>query len=259
MNKKNEQLYVFHIYRSSGEPMFLHPFEDPSVLLNLSDSTVIEGRYGREPRVESLTMFRNMLYRLIETAVKDWILDVKFIPRFLVSAGVFLFVYLFASFVIRDPLPMIDETIASFIGAGIVYYALARRNQSSQKAASKRLKLRICVDRIVFNESSFVKRFEDILHENETSDIEEQIKAAFSSEDNSLSESEKEEAAALLRYLDRIFSGKVYKKHENRIARFVKGGLKDDSKQLEKWIRTNGIDMPLYAAYRKIRITSRPD
>ena len=149
MDTKNK-LTIFHIHRKDGSSLFLHPFSDSDLLMKLDDSFEIVGLYGNEPRVESLTMFRNDLYRLIESAVKRWISDIKFIPSFILSAAVFLFIYLTASFIIRDPIPLIDELALSFGGSIAVFFILAKKDQNSEKSAKKRLTLRLAIDKIVF-------------------------------------------------------------------------------------------------------------
>lgn len=255
MNRKKEKIIIFHIYRNDGSSLFLHPFDDRETLFSLSGDVEVEGRYGREPRVESLTMFRNRLYRLIETGVKEWISDTKFIPRFIISAAVFMGVYLFTSLVIRDPIPMVDETVVSLLSAAAAYFYISKRDQSSEKASGKRLELRIRVDRIVFNESSFVKRFEKLLHFNESAETSELVPLIISPESGSIPDSEREEAEVLLSYLDKMFSGRVYRRQEKKLS----GYKKDDRKHVLSWAQSNKVDLSLYAAYRNIKLISLPD
>lgn len=255
MNNKNKRIVIFHIYRNDGTSMFLHPFDDRNTLFSLGEGIEVEGLFGREPRVESLTMFRNKLYRLIETGVKEWIVDTKFIPRFILSSAVFLLVYFFTSLVIRDPIPVVDELLISIAASAVVYFYLSKRDQNSEKASEKRLKLRIRVDRIVFNESSFVKKFEEILNYNESVEALELIPTIISPESELIPESEREEAKILLSYLERMFSGKVYKKQEKRLSKYKK----EDKKKLLSWAKANKVDLSLYAAYRNIKLISLPD
>jgi len=255
MSSKNERILIFHIYRNDGTSLFLHPFDDRNTLFSLEDGVKVEGLFGREPRVESLTMFRNKLYRLIETGVKEWIVDTKFIPRFILSSAVFLLVYFFTSLVIRDPIPIFDELLISIAASVFVYFFLSKRDQNSEKASGKRLKLRIHVDRIVFNESSFVKRFEEILNYNESVEAWELIPSIISPESELIPETERGDAQILLSYLERMFSGKVYRKQEKRLSRYKK----EDKKKMLSWAKANKVDLSLYAAYRNIKLISLPD
>ncbi len=256
MNKTPKKILIFHVYKNDGSSLFIHPFESADVLLNLDESAVVEGWYGKEPRIESLTMFRNQLYRLIETAVKEWIQDTKFIPRFIISAAVFLIVYFFTSFVIRDPVPVIDETVISLLSSFGVYYMLSKRDQSSEKASRKRLKLRMLVDRIVFNESNFVREFEEMLHYNETVADETLVQSMIVSGEKSLSVSSSlEESKALTGYLEKMFSGKIYRRQERKLSKMRSSSHKNgNTKNIIKWAHSHKVDLPLFAVYHVIKV-----
>ena len=159
--EQKDKVTIFHLYRHDGTALFLHPFENLDKLVSVLQKNGIEGKYGKEPRVESLTLFRNDLYRLIEDAVKSWVSEKRFIPRFLASAVVFLLTYLFMSIVIRDPLPLVDEILIGLAAAFVTYFLMSRRDQRSNSALKKRVELRTAVDRIVFKQDPFVKEIED--------------------------------------------------------------------------------------------------
>jgi hypothetical protein len=136
-------------------------------MLQHAEHTDLAGRYGREPRVESITMLRNDLYRRIEHDVRDWSNERRFIPRFLIAAGAFLIAYLFMALVIRDPLPIVDEILIG-LGVGIfVFFAAGRRFEQSGAASQRRVALRAKVDAVVFSEDPFVHQVEPILHDLE--------------------------------------------------------------------------------------------
>lgn len=254
MNDKQNRIVIFHIYRKDGSALFLHPFDEPEILLNLNDDIFIEGKYGKEPRVDSLTLFRNKLYRIIELTVKDWVQEAKFIPRFIVAAGVFLVAYFFTSLVIRDPIPIIDEVVISLISAIVVYFVLSKRDQSSEKASKRRISLRIQIDKIVFTESNFVKKFEEILHYNESVDTEKLVQSMLSYEKSQITKEEAREADALLGYLEKIFSGKIYRKQEKRISKLKALDNKEGGvKHIVNWARSNKVDLSLFASYRNIK------
>jgi len=241
-----KKLTIFHIHRKDGSSLFLHPFAEADFLIKLDESYEITGLYGNEPRVESLTMFRNDLYRLIEVAVKSWVSDQKFIPNFILSSAVFLVIYLFTSFIIRDPVPMIDELALSFGGGIAVFFILAKRGLNSDKSAKKRLSLRLAMDKIIFEEDEFVKEVEEILHYHESTDTISIINSLLSTDDNSFINSDMEDMKQLTYYLDHYFSGKKYrKKIEN---------LNDQEKnKLTKWVDDNKIDLSLFAMYKKLK------
>jgi len=241
-----KKITIFHIHRKDGSSLFLHPFADSEFLVKLDKDCEIVGLYGNEPRVESLTMLRNDLYRLIESAVKSWISDIKFIPRFILSSVAFLIIYLTASFVIRDPVPLIDELVLAFGGGIAVFFIMAKRDQNSEKSSKKRLDLRLLMDKIVFEEDEFVKEVEEILHYNESADKISIINSLSESDENSFVNSNPNDMKQLITYLDKYFSGKIYKKKIENLN-------KRDNDKLSKWVEDNKIDLSLFAIYKKLK------
>lgn len=251
-NQQKEKIYIFHIFRSDGQSLFLHPLSNPDKLVAQMENAEVIGKYGREPRVEALTLFRNELYREIETGVKRWLADIRFIPKFLISAAVFVIAYFFLSFVIRDPIPLIDE-IAGSLGLSVVlYYLLGRKDISSEKATKKRLILRSAVDKITFRQSPFVKQVEKILHQNESSSINEVIRQILEPIEQQLSESQKEEAAHFIQLLEGKFDFKRIKRKERQFQRYLKGSG-DKSQHIHKLGKSIKLDFPLYALYKSLK------
>lgn len=162
---------LYHLTRRDGTPLFVHPFVAPGSTLEIDSSTELHGKYGSEPRVESLTLLRNELYRRIDADVRTWIGEQRFIPRFLISAAAFLISFLFMSLVIRDPIPIVDELLISLAIATVVFIAVGKRFVQSEPAGKRRIMLRSKVDGIVFTESPFVREVETILHRMEGHDM----------------------------------------------------------------------------------------
>ena len=115
-------IYMFHLKRSNGSSLFLHPFNPPEKLLSITSENAA-GHFGMDPNVESFSLFRNELYKLTDEAVREWIKEKKFLPRFAGTAFVFLVAYLFFSIVIRDPFPVLDEIILNCLLGGQPPYA----------------------------------------------------------------------------------------------------------------------------------------
>ena len=158
---------IFHVSRRDGTALFLHPFVKKGTMMDLANSVELIGRYGMEPRVESLTMLRNELYRRIESDVRDWINERRFVPRFLIAAGAFLVVYLFLAAVIRDPLPVLDETLVGLAAGAVTFVLVGRRFEQSKVASQRRVSLRTKVDAVVFSEEPGVHAVEELLHQLE--------------------------------------------------------------------------------------------
>lgn len=234
--------------------MFLHPFENFDKLQAVLEKAEIYGKYGSEPRVESLTLFRNDLYRMIESAVKSWVAEKKFIPRFLISTGVFLVLYFILSFAVRDPIPMVDEIAVGLGGALAMYFYLSKRGQSSRMASELRVKLRTKVDKIVFEQDDFIRQVEQILQESEEESKDIILKKLIEPGEESLTIREKEEAWELLGYLESKFKKKDIKQHEKLMLRLNKGtGQERDYEQLSKWLETRKIDIPLFTVYTRVK------
>lgn len=252
---EKDRVFIFHIFRRDGTSLFLNPFGSPGKIVGGLERSEVEGRYGMEPRVEALTMFRNELYRQIEVGVKNWLSDVRFIPKFLISALAFVVVYFFMSFVVRDPLPVIDE-IAIGLGAGVaVFFLQSRRDISSKAATKKRLDLRVIVDRITFLESDFVNQVEAALHRNETSSIEDVVKQIVEPARQELGEDVQEEAAQFIRALESRFDFKKLQREERMLKRVMSRSPVELNKNFARLVESKKYDFPLYAVYKSFKKT----
>lgn len=251
--EEKEKSLLFHIYRKDGSALFLHPFENLEKYIDLVQKSEFEGRYGGEPRVESLTLFRNDLYRMIEAGVKNWVAEKRFIPRFIISAGAFLLAYIFFSLVVRDPLPIIDEVLLSLGASILTYFFLYKKDQHSQAALKKRVELRTKVDRIVFIEDPFIKSIEEILHKDEGESPEAVLSSILNCSKDSLSLQSGPSAEILLSYLEKRFSTKDYKKQEKIISRLKKGKNEKEIRTAAKWAEAKKIDFSLFALYTRMK------
>lgn len=212
---------IYHISLRDGTALFLHPFVKSGDMIELGSSVELVGRYGREPRVESVTMLRNDLYRRIENDVRDWINERRFIPRFLLAAGAFLVVYLFLSVVIRDPLPVLDELLIGLGAAIITFIVVGRRFEQSRAAARRRVTLRSKVDAVVFSEDRFVYTLEELVQQLEERDpfesaVPDEIRAAA----EELHRTYPDETADVVHHLRSTVAAKPYR----NLARQIKRG-----------------------------------
>ncbi|MDC7125121.1 MAG: hypothetical protein PQJ46_06120 [Spirochaetales bacterium] len=253
MNDK--KITIFHITRKDGTPLFLYPFNKKSNLIELFEKSSIVGLYGDEPRVESLTLLRNELYRLVEDSVKEWIAEKKFIPRFLISSAVFLIVYFLMSFIIRDPLPMVDELVGGIVSAVICYFFLMKRDRDSKKSTEMKIKLRKKVDEIVFNEDVFTKDVEQYFQYCETSeDIEELFQNILKDKSGCMFDySDKEKVSELLESISLMFNEGDIKKYEKLLYKINSSESSTSGKnRLIKWLSSRKVDPALFALYAKI-------
>jgi hypothetical protein len=250
-----DRIYLFHIFRKDGTSLFLDPLGGPDKFVNALERSEVEGRYGMEPRVEALTMFRNELYRQIEAGVKNWLSDARFVPKFLISAAVFVAVYFFMSFVARDPLPVIDEIAIGLAAAVVVFLLLGRRDMNSKAATKKRLDLRVIVDRITFRESAFVKQVEEALHRNETGSMEEVVQQIVEPARQELEPEVREEAAQFIRALESRFNFKKLQREERSLKRILGKSPGELNKSFARLVQSKKYDFPLYAVYKSFKKT----
>jgi len=254
MGNNKQNIVIYHIYRADDSSLFLNSFEEDEKLVDTLEHFEIIGKYGKEPRVEAITMFRNELYRIIEDKVNNWISEARFIPKFLISAGIFIATYFFLAFVIRDPLPVIDELaigLAVSIGA---FFLLGRRDRRSDTSLKKRVSLRSAVDRIIFKQDPFVKEVEETLQQSEKKSQTDIIESMFDPLKYPLTKEEKQDAEHLTQYLSKKFKSRELKRKEKIVSKIVrarKGGK--DAKILSILAESKKTDLPLFAVYTRIK------
>jgi hypothetical protein len=252
---EKDRKYIFHIFRKEGSSLFLDTLGSPEKFVATLERTNVEGRYGMEPRVEALTMFRNELYRRIEIGVKNWLSDVRFIPKFLISALAFVVLYFFLSFVVRDPLPVIDEIAIGLAASVVIFFMLGRRDFNSKAATQKRLDLRVMVDRITFRESDFVKQVEAALHRNESGSIEDVVRQIVEPARQELSADVREEATQFIRALESRFNFKKLQREERLLKRVMVRNPGELKKNFSRLVESKKYDFPLYAVYKSYKKT----
>jgi hypothetical protein len=255
------KIYIFHIFRRDGSSLFLHPLHPSEKIVEMLQSGPIEGRYGREPRVEALSSFRNELYRQIEQGVKRWLADVRFIPKFLIASALFVVTYFFFSYVVRDPLPVIDELVLGVAAAVGSFVLQGRRDLASKRAVKKRLDLRLVVDRVAFRESDFVKQVEEALHGVETEGAGELIRRIVEPVRQELGEPYREEAGQFIRALECRFNFHRLEREERAWRRKVErarpsaGAPPGAPQGFGRLLKSKKYDFPLYAVYKSFKKT----
>lgn len=253
MTAGRERAYIFHLYRKEGEPLILHPFDTGEKLLGQLEGGGVLGRYGEEPRVEALTALRAELHRLADYGVQRWLSDLRFIPKFLAAAGVFLVVYFFFSLVVRDPVPVLDE-IALGVGAAVlVFVLLGRADLRSERARQKRTELRAAIDRVTFVESDFVRSVEQALREGESGSLVAWIeRIAASAGWAGIGAANAEEARSFVATVESRYRLRGGRRGERSLRRLLR---KPDAakERLDRWARAKKIDVPLYAVYERIK------
>jgi hypothetical protein len=246
---------VFHLYRKDGSALFLHPFHDVDRFIDLLQSAEIEGRYGREPRVESFTLFRNDLHRTVESAVRRWVSQKRFIPRFLISAIAFLLAYLFFSFAVGDPLPRVDEVVIGVLVGFLTYVTMHRLDMRSEMVTKRTRDLQAKIDRIYFQNDPFVLEVESELERSESEPPERVLESILGQSDISLNIENEREAMQLIAYLDRRFDRKDIRRQLRALS---KPRSTVNLSSLARWAETKKIDLGLFALYKQMKNSLKP-
>lgn len=244
---ESDTVHIFHVTRRDGSEFFLHPFTGDESTLAMLERQPIEGLYGAEPEVSTLTALRDDLYRVAERAIRRWDAEARFVPRFLISAALFVVSFLFFSIVIRDPLPVLDELLISFVLAAALYTALRRHGRLSEAVERKRIAVQRQIDAIMFSESDTVRHIESQLQLHESSDdplraMRDQRELAFKERDLAL-------VAEALRYLAMRFRGFGVRRQGRHLMRSERVNLE----RVQKWADSRGIDLLLFTFYLRLR------
>lgn len=137
---------ILFLKRLYGDSLVLHPFRQKRDVIDLVEREPLTVVYSHEPDEDEKLRSHYVLYSLVDDAVTDWIQELKYIPRLLWSALVFILVYFFTSFVIRDFIPLIDEILISGGAAVLMYGRVASKNRKSDIASKRRIELKQLVD-----------------------------------------------------------------------------------------------------------------
>lgn len=253
---KNERRYIFHLYRADGQSLILHPFLNSDRLRAALETQEIEGRYGAEPPVALLTSFRNDLYRSVEEAVRRFLSDARFVPRFLLSSGAFFASFMILSYAVPDPILIVDELLVA-IAAGIgTYLFLGRRDLGSDAAMKKRIALRNSVDQIKFVPSGFLARVEQELQRTESGDFESAVRSILEEQAKpQLAAEERAEAEQFVQLLEEKYRFKRLRREEKVLRTYASRAASDRGDSLRRWSDTKKLDLPLYAVYKRFKRT----
>ncbi len=139
--------------------MFICEHEGEALLKSL-ESEEARVLFGSDPGEEDLNKVKSELKVSIEKAVNRWINDSKFLLHMVMAGGVFLVSFYFLSYVIRDPLPMVDEIILSVLLGGLAFYRLKNQQYQSDKAIERKLEMEQYLQSLPVEKSGFLMQVE---------------------------------------------------------------------------------------------------
>ncbi|HOX49058.1 MAG TPA: hypothetical protein P5165_09455 [Spirochaetia bacterium] len=150
-------------------PLVIHPFGPGSPLYAEAEAAPepprFEGRFAAGPSPSSFYELRGALDAELEAGLRERALDSGFVLRVAAVSGAFLFVYLFLSIVVRDPIPLVDELAGASLAALAARSVLRRRALSSPRTAELGAALRRALGEAYFTESRLVALAESWLEE----------------------------------------------------------------------------------------------
>jgi hypothetical protein len=158
------------IRRIDGSSLLISSFlENQRVIEHGEQPIAIAAADGENTELKDDSLY--LLYGYIDRAVDAWVQELKYIPRLINSAVAFLLLYFFFSFVIRDPLPMVDEIILASGGAVAVYLWTAAKNRKSEIAYKRRIEIKMNADRAKLFSDETAQKIEKRLQELEQTDL----------------------------------------------------------------------------------------
>lgn len=106
---------------------------------------------------------RDAILADIDKELSLYMQDKSYIKRLLISAAVFLAVYFLCAFVIRDPIPMIDEIIAGLAAAICSWFMMKRNDSNRVIVGSDRAFYKKALDEAEFTYTSDTRDIEEYL------------------------------------------------------------------------------------------------
>jgi hypothetical protein len=143
----------------NNRSLLLHEEKDQELISRL-DNEELRILYGNRLAEEDLRSIKTSLKISIERGVNRWISDSRFLLHCVMAAGVFLVSYYFLSYVVRDPLPLVDEIILSLLLGILAYFRLNNQEYKSERAVGRKLELEQSLADMPCEGSSFLGEVE---------------------------------------------------------------------------------------------------
>lgn len=133
----------------------------------------LQGLYGEDPAIERFSDLRRYLHGIAVKDATQWVLDQRFVTRFVLSGAVFLSVFVLSSVLLRIPVPIVDDLLIALGSAIVTFFALARHDSRSRTTLTAIHTLRNQIDQVRFEHSAVVATVEEVLQRFERSSPEE--------------------------------------------------------------------------------------
>ncbi|MBN2628479.1 MAG: hypothetical protein JXA95_17565 [Spirochaetales bacterium] len=150
---------VLILHREDGA-MDVFTAQPPLDFVSSLEKEEIEGYFGTYPDMRGIDQVKGKLYILGEEGSRLQMGEKTFYVRFGLSTLVFLVLFYFFSYIVHDPVPLVDEVGLSLAGSILFSLWYRKRMERGTRMVQKKIDVKGNIDRIEFRESLFLKELE---------------------------------------------------------------------------------------------------
>lgn len=131
-----------YFIKRSKKDLILSEYQDPRSGAFWDENEDLEVYSSHSLDDDEVQKVDHELYACIDAGINRWVQDTKYFPHLFISAFIFLVVYFFFAFVVRDPVPVIDEMALAGLGAALSWGLMVRHDKNDPKVMKKREELK---------------------------------------------------------------------------------------------------------------------
>lgn len=120
----------------------------------------LEGYFGSYPDKNEREVLKNQLYFLADQAAEKNFQEADYLLRYILTFLCFLLLFFVLSYVVRDPIPLVDEIALSLAGSLFFNLWFRKKRTASQKLEMIKLEMRNDVDSLSFSEQELTRNIE---------------------------------------------------------------------------------------------------
>jgi hypothetical protein len=165
---KNRQLFLLN---REGRISLLSGIS-PVVFVSSLKEGNIQGLYGTYPDSKEIDQVKSELYILGEEGGRIGLGDKTFYIRFFLSLLVFLVIFYVLTYLVPDPIPLVDEIAIALTGSILFSFWHRKRVERGDRMVRERINIKGEIDKIEFNESPLLREVEFYLEALDAKSIE---------------------------------------------------------------------------------------
>jgi len=128
----------------------------------------VEGFFGSYPEESHREVLKRQLYFIADQTAEKEFQEGDYILRSILTFLCFLFIFFILSYVVRDPIPLVDEIVFSSAGCLMFNLWFRKKRASNQKLEMMKLEMRSNVDAVAFSEQETLRNLELYLQSLDT-------------------------------------------------------------------------------------------